>query len=317
LALIRIPLKTATSGLLTLALLTLIAWLTGRIASDRYAWSQWLLWIPTPVAIAAGLLGVLGSLGHRRLILVFAIVVVLIAAYFAGFEHRFVRAHGTESSGLRIAFWNGNSSGDGDHTKLNDVLLALDADLTILTNAGHHRRYERLTASLGQHGKRFRAWPFMVFTRLPLLEYRSLVSNEGIEVLHLRVDATARIGREISIFAIDLPSDPRIGRMKVAKRLRLLLGSADAPPPDIVIGDFNMTRGGAARRAAFPDLEHAYDQAGHGYGATYPRAFPLYHIDHVLLDDLLQALDYQLVNPGIGRHVIQVTDVRPRPRNMP
>ena len=223
----------------------------------------------------------------------------------------------TDSSGLRIAFWNGNTSGDGDDTALNDALLSLDVDLTILTNAGHHNRYERLIASLGDDGQRITIQPFIVFTRLPLLEYRSVVSNDGIEVRHLRIDATAQIGREVSIYAIDLPSDPRIGRMNVAKRLRSLLGSADAPPPDIVIGDFNMTRGGAALRAAFPDLELAYDQAGHGYGATYPRVFPLYHIDHVLLNDSLQALDYQLANPGLGRHVIQVADVRPRPRNIP
>ncbi len=309
---IRTPLKTATSTLLALVMILLFAWLIGRIASDRYAWSQWLLWIPTPVAIAAGLLGALGSLGHRRLILVWAIVAVLIAAYFTGFEHRLIRAHGTESSGLRIAFWNGTTSSDGDHTKLNDALLALDADLMILTNAGHHHRYERLTASLGDDGKRIGFQPFMIFTRLPLLEYRSLVSNDGIEVRHLLLDATAQIGREVSIYAIDLPSDPRIGRMNVAKRLRSLLASADGPPPDIVIGDFNMTRGGAALHTAFPDLQHAYDQAGHGYGATYPRAFPLYHIDHVLLDETLQAQDYRLVNPGVGRHVIQVTQVRTR-----
>ena len=293
-------------------MLVIIAWLTGRIVSDRYGWSQWLLWTPTPVAIAAGVLGVLASFGRRRLMLGWAIITVVIVAYFTGFEHRLFRAQRTDSSGLRIAFWNGNTSSDGDHTKLNDTLLALNADLTILINAGHRNRFERLTASLGEDGKRIRLRPFMVFTRLPVLEYRSLVSNDGIEVRHLLIDATARIGREVSIYAIDLPSDPRIGRMKLAERLRSLLGSANAPPPDIVIGDFNMTRGGAALRAAFPDLEHAYDQAGHGYGATYAQAFPLYHIDHVLLDGSLQAIDYRLVNPALGRHVIQMAEVRIR-----
>ena len=311
----RTPLKIATSTLRVLVVILLFAWLTGRIASDRYAWSQWLLWIPTPVAIAACLLGVLVSLRRRRMMLVWAIVAVLIAAYFTGFEHRFFRAHATDPAGLRLAFWNGNSSSNGDHTKLNDILLALDSDLTILTNASHHDRYERLNESLGEEGRRIGSRPFMVFTRLPLVEYRSLVSNDGIEVLHLRVDATAQIGREVSIYVIDLPSNPTIGRMNVAKRLRSLLGNADGPPPDIVIGDFNMTRSGAALRTTFPDLVHAYDQVGRGYSATFPRVLRLYHIDHVLLNDSLQALDYQLVNPGLGRHVIQIADVRPR--NMP
>ncbi len=38
------------------------AWLLGRLVSDRYGWSQWLLWIPTPavLVVAAIALGVAG-----------------------------------------------------------------------------------------------------------------------------------------------------------------------------------------------------------------------------------------------------------------
>ena len=33
------------------AAIVCVAWLIGRIVSDRYGWSQWLLWIPTPVVL--------------------------------------------------------------------------------------------------------------------------------------------------------------------------------------------------------------------------------------------------------------------------
>ncbi len=313
-------LKMVATGLVALAMLVLIAWLTGRIVSDRYGWSQWLLWIPTPGAILAALLGFLGALRpadkphrRRRRLLVWGITALALVAYFTLREHRIFRRPPSLTAGVRIAYWNPNSGAVRDSAEArNTILIDLDADLTILANAGGFKQYDSLADTLGPEGRAFRVRPFLVYTRLPLLEYQTLISNGGIEVVHLRLDATATLGRAISIYAVDLPSKLTTSHMETAKRLRELIESIAAPEPDIVIGDFNMTRGGAALRTAFPDLEHAYDQAGHGYGATYPRAFPLYHIDHVLLDETLQAQDYRLVNPGVGRHVIQVAQVRTR-----
>ena len=36
-----------------IAAAVLVAWLAGRVISDRYGWSQWLLWIPTPAVLPA------------------------------------------------------------------------------------------------------------------------------------------------------------------------------------------------------------------------------------------------------------------------
>ena len=317
---IRTTLKMVAKGSVALAMLVLIAWLTGRIVSDRYGWSQWLLWIPTPGAILVALLGFLGALRpadkphrRRRRLLVWGITALALVGYFTLHEHRILHRPPSPTAGVRIVYWNPNSGTIRDGAEApNMIFIDLDADLTILANARGLKEYDPLAATLGPDGRAFRVRPFLFFTRLPLLEYQTLISNGGIEVVHLRLDATATLGRVISIYAVDLPSDLTTSRMETAKRLRELIESIAAPEPDIVIGDFNMTRGGAALRAAFPDLEHAYDQAGHSYGATYPRAFPLYHIDHVLLDDSLQALDYRLVNPGVGRHVIQVVELQTR-----
>ena len=92
---------------------------------------------------------------------------------------------------------------------------------------------------------------------------------------------------------------------------RRRLDSTAAPPPDIVVGDFNMTRGSASVKALVPGLAHAYDQAGRGYGATFRRDFPLYHLDHTLLSGTLTATDYAVVDLGIGRHLGQVVELAP------
>ena len=56
-------------------------------------------------------------------------------------------------------------------------------------------------------------------------------------------------------------------------------------------------------------LRHAFDEAGSGWGATFRRDFPIFHIDHTLLGDEIEAVDYRLIDPGIGRHRAQVIEL--------
>jgi len=92
----------------------------------------------------------------------------------------------------------------------------------------------------------------------------------------------------------------------VAVRVRRLLDESSAPAPDVVVGDFNMTRDGTALNRIFPDLHHAFNEGGHGYGATFHRRFPLFHIDHVLLTGDLQCSRYDIIDGQVGRHRAQV-----------
>jgi endonuclease/exonuclease/phosphatase family metal-dependent hydrolase len=129
----------------------------------------------------------------------------------------------------------------------------------------------------------------------------------------LTIDTNEALGRPLIVYAVDLPSNPRQPRMELARRLRTMLdhpahfgGPAPdpLPTPDVVIGDFNMTRGSASIDALFPDLRHAFDEAGHGYSATFHRGWllPLYHIDHMLLGPGVHALRYEITDRGVSRH---------------
>ncbi len=183
--------------------------------------------------------------------------------------------------------------------------------MTVLSNPLDPRNVQRVEQELGEPLQTVTVWPFMVLTRLPVLEVRSLVANNGIRIALFRLDATAELGRPITICAVDLPSDPKRPRHEIARTARRILEDLEAPPPDIVVGDFNMTRGSASVKTLFPGLAHAYDQAGRGYGATLPRGYPLYHLDHTLLADTVQATDYALVDLGIGRHLAQIVELAP------
>lgn len=292
------------------ATVTLLAWLAGRILSDRYGWSQWLLWIPTPAALAAVICGLLAAVRpedmpglRRRRLALWAAVGLAVGFYFGFIEHRLL-TRAASAEGLRIVHW----TCDRDELP-DDLLREVDCDLVILTNAPHARRRKGFLESLSPDHQNITIFPFTLFSSLPILEARPLICSDELHVALFELDAADVLGVTIRLFAIDLPSDPGRPRMAMARRLRRLLDEAAGPPPDIAIGDFNLTRGSAALKLIFPSLEHAYEQSGAGYAASYPRRLPLYHLDHSLLGERLRATGYTLLDPKSGRHRVQVVDV--------
>jgi hypothetical protein len=305
-----------------IAATVLVAWLAGRVISDRYGWSQWLLWMPTPTLLPAVLLGVAGACRPAReprqrrcRLAVWAGLGAVVAVYFLVIEHRFLRWGAGEPGALTLLLSSvhpGRQQAGDDYV---DRLIAARADLTLLSKSLAPRDVQRVEHELGEPVLTVTVWPFMVLTRLPVLEARSLVANEGTHIALFRLDTTAELGRPITVYAVDLPSDPTRPRNEIARAARRMLDGTAALPPDIVVGDFNMTRGSASVKRLFPGLAHAYDEAGRGYGATFRRGFPLYHLDHTLLADTLTATDYALVDPGIGRHLAQRVELAPGPGN--
>ncbi|MCH8344898.1 MAG: hypothetical protein IH983_13045 [Planctomycetes bacterium] len=314
---IGIILKTLGIGCVVLATVILAGWLMGRVISDRFGWSQWLLWIPTPAVLLATLLGLAGASRpakkprlRRRRLGIWAAIGAAIGLYFTTIEHRFwFRAAVTDVPGLRVVHWNMSHEKRGRYDAHVEKILELGGDLTILSHSIGTRRSERLQAWLGESAKPVMVRPFTVLTRLPILEARALIANDDILVAMFQIDTSDHLGQPITVYAVDFPSDLRRSRAEVARTVRRLLQDTSAPPPDIVVGDFNMTRGSASLRMLFPDLEHAYNQAGHGYGASFHRAIPLFHLDHVLLADTVRASTYELIDPQIGRHLVQVLHV--------
>jgi endonuclease/exonuclease/phosphatase family metal-dependent hydrolase len=142
---------------------------------------------------------------------------------------------------------------------------------------------------------------------LPVLQKRWLAMEDDILIALVEIDATEPLGRPIVLYLIDLPSDPRLPRADVARKIRSFLDEVedDTPPPDAAVGDFNITRGSAALSMAMPGLHHAFNDGGHGYGASFHERLPLYHIDHILLADTLRCTRYDLIDAGLGRHRAQ------------
>lgn len=297
--------------------LGIVAWLIGRVLTDRFALSQWLWWIPTPAAIVAAALGFILAFRSARTrkrrirrIRVWTVCGILLLAYFGIFEHRLLHATPAAPTGaLTIAHWNMTLDDNSDVPALMRSIAALNADVLLLTSppgAVNRMLHEQAEASDG-HLHVLNSWPMLLVSRLPIVRSRVLIGVDRMFITQVELDANATLGRAIIVDLVDLPSGPRLSRMKIASDARRLLDAADAAKPDIAFGDFNITRDSASLDVLFPNTRDAFDKAGHGYGASFHRRFPLYHIDHILIREGsgLRAARYDILDEGLSRHCAQ------------
>ncbi len=295
-----------------LAALSVLAWLIGRVVSDRYGWSQWLLWIPTVSVIIVAMGGLICTAmwPRRRWMLIgWGVCIALLAVYFCFIEYRMFARMPSDPPGLRIVHWNATTEG-GEEDDYIDAIIAAEGDITITTDAGATPFRPRIWQ--WNEGTPVSMRPFAVMTKLPIMQRRHLVHQDEIVVALLRVDTTEQLGRPLTIYIVDMPSDLSLRRAELARQARRMIDNVDAPPPDLVIGDFNITRGAASLEIMFPGMVHAYGQAGAGYSATYHRGeggWLLYHIDHVLLSERVRATSYEIIDPGVGRHTMQAVTI--------
>ncbi len=142
-------------------------------------------------------------------------------------------------------------------------------------------------------------------------------------------------GRSIVVWVVDLPSDLSLPRGMVTEQaaaaIRAYHGpviTPDAsgrwleqesvdmrgfPPPDFLVGDFNIPRGshslGAITGMHTPALNDAWHEAGYGYTATYPRHRPLWHSDQIFIHPRYDAVGYETLNVGCGTHRLVWVDL--------
>ncbi|MGH7243330.1 MAG: hypothetical protein ACREJD_07925 [Phycisphaerales bacterium] len=171
-------------------------------------------------------------------------------------------------------------------------------------------------------------------------------------------------GEPFVVWLMDLPSDPSISRQIITKQAidaidawrgtatvlaaepnskgepqwinvpAEQLGRKGFPLPDVMMGDFNIPRGSRSLTNLTGNMANAYDQAGSGYTASYPRKVPFsqldgpglfsavrffipgdvpfFHIDQAFIAPSLHATRYRVMNLGAGTHWAQFIEIQAR-----
>lgn len=303
-------LRIASYVLSSVLLLALLTWLTGRVVSDRYLWSQFILWAPTPLALLAAVIGLINATVRaqgwriRSEAGLWSGVLIALLTYFVQFEHRLLSRPVNDPEGLMIVHWNWWPA-EGDEGKdFFAPIEAIEPDIVILSRTYQMPWRSEARKRFGDDVYLAGVHPFGVISRVPIVEVQPMVSRDGITLVVFTFDTAGQFARSLAVHAVDLPSDLRGVRREVALTLLDSLDDRDPPPADVMLGDFNMTRG-ASLRMLTEGMDHAFRQSGHGWSGTFYRTWPFYHIDHIFVRKPFRATRYDIIDPGVSRHRLQ------------
>jgi len=243
---------------------------------------------------------------------------------FAVVEHRLLASAPEDPPGIKIVQWTIGEGSRVPYAAIADQVVGMDPDVAILTNAPWIGGEAALRDWVeGEGARRLRSQPFEIIVRRPLIEMRGLVSPDVRRptpaLVRLVVAAPDLPDGRLVLALVDLESDPRRPRHEIADEAIALFTEAwEGPPPDVVIGDFNMQRGSASMRRIVDALmpgptRHVQAEGGHGYAATWSEGFPLWHIDHAWIGPDVACVRYDTPLITAWRHYPQVLWLVPRP----
>lgn len=331
-----------------LAWVLLVIWLLGRVASDRFEWTQWSTWIPSVALLAPAwvlALAARAAVGGKRRGWTLAGALILGTAHLLVAELGVVRAVLTpKRSGpcARVVYFNQSGR---EAVSLERAVLGLDPAILVLANR-HSRTSTRDIAQAfidtGEaHG--VPGWPFDVFSRYPIVRWGGTdlgLDDPPSEAGDDRYDPGwahfyefEAVGGHLVVWALDLPSDPDRGRWEMANRAGGTIAAwrgramrfdesgqkvfedhdSAFPAPDVIVGDLNIPRGsrsvGRLLDLAGVRAREAFRACGWGWQATWPRERPVLAIDQCLTTEGVRPVRHRTVDLGFGAHRALAVDL--------
>ena len=301
-----------------------LVWGIGRIIGDRNSLVQWISWIPTLGVVAFGLVWLACRAGDRRRHRVrrwggLACAALVCGAAVRGDFRPWTDHVAPSLQDIRIVQWNTDHPSGNDPrsmTALATICAEHDVDLFLISNRGSITTQNCVRQWAGPQFFSAGAGPFACVTTFPIEEARVIAAsgkgNDMVWVAKFVVRPPSWNGRALRIAMVDLPSKPTLSRMQVAQELLMAVHRGDLGDVDIVAGDFNALPGSLILSRVFPNFHDSWAQAGSGLRTSWPRLFPLWSIDHVLLTPDMRAISSVTANPGVSKHRMNIVSLRPR-----
>lgn len=268
------------------------------------------------------------------------------------------------AAGATVAVQHWNAAGVFDAVVIQRVLAGVDADVFVVTNPDWGTRWDEVLAAadawrVGEKRRFTRFEEFGVISAWPIARAGATtleIAGAGADIdelvpldrrgprqdpgraMYVEFGGSGNgLDRGLVVWAIDMPSDPRLWRWPMAEQGRRAIAafrgtesvweggqrrreeSKGFPEPDVIVGDFNTPRGSASLGVMVPSgFRHAYDEAGHGDASTWPRSlhwsvrpkwwprWPMFHIDHTFVSPRWRAVGYEILDPGgLASHQMQ------------
>ncbi|HRQ71725.1 MAG TPA: endonuclease/exonuclease/phosphatase family protein [Phycisphaerales bacterium] len=314
--------RRASRVLIAGAFACLVVFALARLLTDRFVVAQWAWWTPQ----SAWAIGAMALVGFSRLLdrhtprarpfaFVLALAALALVIALDWRAYRFLATHPAHSGlppSASLLFLNLAAERIDDASELD----LPPADVYVIANASSSTNLDSLARNFDDPPFVAPTWPFVVVSRWP-------VARLGATVFRARGDpdpsSNEDPGRaaafslegtpagDLTLWVVDFPSDPRRSRVANARQAaESISAAARFPAPDLVVGDFNITRGSHSLRLfvreAAPALRDAHAGAGRGSCGTWPRRAPLWPIDHALIGPRLRPIALRTVDPGVGSH---------------
>lgn len=239
------------------AALIALAWITGRIASDRTLPTQWLSWIPAILALPAiaGLLGLSwwqARLGRRprahpparrtrRAVVLLGVIGI---AWILVADWRVLSSPSGAAPASRILFWNPSGA---DLEPMADRVASESPDILLMVNPNRRRWAFEIASAIGARagaGPAHVAFGVQIacisrdpilawgFTELGLhgrISRKAWLTDDqtpdtgGIDrgrAMYIVIDAARWFGRPLVVWVVDLPSDAGLARPAMMDQAR-------------------------------------------------------------------------------------------------
>jgi len=207
---------------------------------------------------------------------------------------------------FRFAFWNACWMRGEVAPLAVDTILSWNADAILLTDPGSTfsnggaERFAEAGYSIARPGS------FAIVSRVPIAEARPVHDARGQKLARIRLETPRG---PLVIDAVDLPSETTLHRALVMRNFAAAIGEIRGEMPDLIAGDFNITRGSASLREVVGDAVEAFAEAGEGWGGTYSRRWPFFAIDQTFVRAPWRPVWSRIVDPGLTRHRAQLVDL--------
>jgi hypothetical protein len=322
------PLGQAVTGIawpvFGLSLSGIVAWLAVMVVRDRFTLTQLLFWVPAASILAACGVAALSAwalpLRPRTRQVVGAVIALaaLVSGYrFVRYDFGWALGDFEDSAGaLTVMHWNTRSANhwshgyDGVDRFCGALARTVPAsDVAIVSGPGDMASAANRAKWLPSSHQMRMVGPFALVSRLPVVsaEVLALEKPPGMDEISVAwVEVDAGKGAPVRILVLDLPSNPRLPRIRVANALESILERVLADRvPDMVVGDTNCTPGSVVLSRATLGLGAAPPWRAYGWLCTFERRMPLLKIDAMVAGNGLAWAAYETMDLGIGEHRAQ------------